>query len=78
MDRPIIRRIMVVPRLLTRARGLSLIKLTLSLGIHWTRQRQQAALAFDHRPTHFVDAEAPTGRALRPRLKLALLPRRDT
>ncbi len=29
-------------------------------------QRQQAALAFDHRPTHFVDAEGPP-RALRPR-----------
>ncbi len=72
--RPIIRRIMVVPRLLTRARGLSLIKLTLFLGIHWTRQRQQAALALDHRPAHHGGVEARF-RGERPRLKLVLLPR---
>ncbi len=40
------------------------------------KQRRQAALALGHRPAHHSDAEAP-GWALRPRLKLVPLPRRE-
>ena len=68
------RRIMSMPR--RRHRRAARLSRRCCLGkTSW--QRQQAALAFDHRPTHFVDAEVVypgrCGRVLKP----APLPRRE-